>query len=80
MYRLIRKDGDNMEFVYGLLTAVVFFIALLFSFYLGTRYGSKKTTVTADEEEQRKARKHREELKALFTYDVNKALERKKVT
>jgi uncharacterized protein YpmS len=73
-----------MDYFLGLLTAVVFFIAFLFFFYLGTRYGSKKTTVTADDEVQRKAKsqaeKHREDLMNLINYDVEKAMQRKKVT
>jgi hypothetical protein len=65
-----------MEYFLGLLTAVVFFIA----FYLGTRYNSKKPTITADAEEQRKAREHRKAFMSMMNYDVDIAIQKKKVT
>jgi hypothetical protein len=65
-----------MEFILGLLTAAAFFIA----FYLGTRYSSKKPIITADEEEQRKARENRKAFMNMMNYDVDTALQKKKVT
>jgi hypothetical protein len=65
-----------MEFILGLLTAVVFFIA----FYLGTRYGSKKPTITANEEDAQRAREHRKGFMNMMNYDVDTALQKKKVT
>jgi hypothetical protein len=64
-----------MEFLLGLLTAAVFFIA----FYLGTRYGSKKPIITADAEEQRKAKEHRKAFMSMMNYDVDIAIQKKKV-
>jgi hypothetical protein len=69
-----------MDFLLGLLTAVVFFIALLYCYYHGYKQGSKKSSVPANEEEIRKARTHAEDLVKLMTYDVEKAQQRKKVT
>jgi predicted phage terminase large subunit-like protein len=37
------KGMVNMDFLYGLLTAVVFFIALLSFYYIGYKQGSKRT-------------------------------------
>jgi hypothetical protein len=65
-----------MEFLLGLLTAVVFFIA----FYLGTRYGSKKPIIATDGEEQRRAKEHREAFMNMMNYDVDIAIQKKKVT
>jgi hypothetical protein len=69
-----------MEFFFGLLTAVVFFIALLFSFYIGYKQGKKAIAPTPiDNEKQRQAEQYNKGFKALFSYDVEKALQPKKV-
>ena len=65
-----------MEYFLGLLTAVVFFIA----FYLGTRYGSKKPIITADEEDKRRIKEHRKGFMNMMNYDVDVATQKKKVT
>jgi hypothetical protein len=48
-----------MDFLYGLLTAVVFFIALLSFYYIGYKQGNKRTTKPPDDEEVRKAKEIR---------------------
>jgi len=70
-----------MDFIYGLLTAVVFFIALLSFYYIGYKQGSRRTTKPPDTdlEEIRKAREMRKEFMNMMNYDVDKALQRKKV-
>jgi hypothetical protein len=66
-----------MDFLYGLLTAVVFFIALLSFYYIGYKQGNKRTTKPPDDEEVRKAKEIRRGFMNMMTYDVNKALQRK---
>jgi hypothetical protein len=66
-----------MEFIYGLLTAVVFFIALLSFYYIGYKQGNKRTSKPPDDEEVRKAKEIRRGFMNMMTYDVNKALQRK---
>jgi hypothetical protein len=70
-----------MEFIYGLLTSAVFFLCLLFFFYLGTRYAKQKPPdKEVDVGKKREIEQFNKEFKALFNYDVEKALQRKKVT
>jgi hypothetical protein len=70
-----------MQFLYGLLTAVVFFIALLSFYYIGLKQGKQqKEQPIADEEEVRKAQKIRSDFQKLMNYDVDQATARKKVT
>jgi hypothetical protein len=69
-----------MDFIYGLLTAVVFFIALLSFYYIGYRQGTKRTAKPPDDEEVRKAKNLRKGFMNMMEYDVDKALQRKKVT
>lgn len=69
-----------MEFLVGLLSGVGLFVVVGGSSYLGYRQGRKKNTpATKDEEDARKANDLRKEFMSLMTYDVNKALERKRV-
>jgi hypothetical protein len=69
-----------MEFFYGLLTAVVFFIALLSFFYLGYKQGKKGSApLPIDNEKQSEIERFNRDFKALFNYDVETALQRKKV-
>lgn len=73
--------GENMEYILGLLTGVVFFSLLGVALYIGYRLGKKKPKVTpVDEEEQRRTKQFDDHFKALFNYDVQTALQRKKVT
>lgn len=69
-----------MQFLFGLLTAVVFFILLGTAYWLGTKQNKRSITQSVDEETQRKAKKHREDFMKLMNYDVDKATQRKKVT
>jgi hypothetical protein len=66
-----------MEFIYGLLTAVVFFIALLSFYYIGYKQGNRRTSKPPDDEEVRKAKEIRRGFMNMMTYDVSKALQRK---
>ncbi|ULT55403.1 hypothetical protein L1999_20185 [Neobacillus drentensis] len=68
-----------MEFIYGLLTAVVFFIALLSFYFIGYKQGNKQTSKPPDLEEVRKAKEMRKGFMNMMNYDVDKALQRKKV-
>jgi hypothetical protein len=74
---MLLPSGDYMDFLYGLLTAVVFFIALLSFYYIGYKQGNKRTTKPPDDEEVRKAKEIRRGFMNMMTYDVNKALQRK---
>ena len=73
-----------MEFLYGLLTAVAFFIALLGFYFIGYKAGKRthtpKPLSEADESEKYKLEQFNKGFKEMFAYDVDKALQRKKVT
>jgi hypothetical protein len=70
-----------MEYLIGALLAVFFFIAFLFSFYVGYKQGKKVSApIPLDKEKKRQIEQFDKEFKALFNYDVSKAVERKKVT
>jgi hypothetical protein len=70
-----------MQFIFGLLTAVVFFIVLLLIFYLGYRYGKRTSPpLPVSDEKKREMERFDKHFKALFNYDVSTALQRKKVT
>jgi hypothetical protein len=60
-----------MDFLYGLLTAVVFFIALLSFYYIGYRQGNKQTSKPPDDEEVRKAKEMRKSFMNMMNYDVS---------
>jgi hypothetical protein len=68
-----------MEFIYGLLTAVVFFIALISFYFIGYKQGNKQTSKPPDNEEVRKAKEMRVGFMNMMNYDVDTALQRKKV-
>lgn len=73
-----------MEFLLGLLTAVVFFICLFIAFKIGqkqTKTIKKDNPLTEEDQRQReKIKQFDQHFKSLFAYDVEKALQRKKVT
>jgi predicted RND superfamily exporter protein len=70
-----------MLFIYGLLTAVVFFLVLFSIFYLGYRTGKKNpSSVPVSDERKREMEKFDKHFKNLFNYDVGIAVQRKKVT
>jgi Na+/H+ antiporter NhaC len=68
-----------MDFLYGLLTAVVFFIALISFYFIGYKQGNKHTSKPPDDEEVRKAKVMRVDFMNMMNYDVDTALKRKKV-
>lgn len=71
-----------MEFIIGLLTAVVFFICLFVAFHLGKKQTKKsdKPQLTEDEQRQKDLTKqYNEHFKKLFRYDIDTAIQRKKV-
>lgn len=70
-----------MEYMLGLLTGVVFFALIGVALYIGYRMGKRKPhSNPVDEEEQRQAKQFNDHFKAIFSYDVATALQRKKVT
>jgi hypothetical protein len=71
-----------MEYFLGLLTGVVFLITLGLVLFIGYRMGQRKKPIAAapvDEVEQQRIQRFNQHFKELFQYDVDKALERKKV-
>jgi hypothetical protein len=70
-----------MEFFFGLLTAVVFFIALIAVYYVGYKQGKKTSApIPLTDDKQRQMEQFDKGFKAIFSYDVEKALQPKKVT
>jgi hypothetical protein len=68
-------------FILGLLTAVVFFIALIGAYLLGLRHKKKEIApIPLDEEKQRQLEVWDKGFREIFSYDVAKALQKKKVT
>lgn len=74
--------GDNMDFLLGLLVGVILFVVIGLSLYIGFRIGKKNrpTPQKIDEQEEQRIKKFNNHFKALFSYDVDTALQRKKVT
>jgi hypothetical protein len=74
-----------MDFIYGLLTAVVFFIALLFFFYLGIRYERKKppnkpvSNETKEFEHIKKQQEIHNDFLKVMSYNEDTARQRKQV-
>jgi cbb3-type cytochrome oxidase subunit 3 len=74
-----------MEYLIGALLAVFFFCALIGIYYLGFKHGKRgrvqrEPELAADEEDKRRAREHRKAFINTMNYDVNTALQKKKVT
>jgi hypothetical protein len=70
-----------MEYFLGLLTAVVFFIALVGIYYIGFKHGKKTSApLPIDNEKQRQLEAYDKGFREIFSYDVAKALQKKKVT
>ena len=68
-----------MQFLYGLLTAVVFFILLAGAFYVGYRFNHKKVKAPdVDEEDQRRQKILHEDFQKLMGYNEDIALQRKR--
>jgi Mg2+/citrate symporter len=72
-----------MEFILGVFCAALFFCCLFLAYWMGTRQTKKPSKVnTSNEEEQRQKeqiKRYNEHFKALFNYDTQTALQRKKV-
>jgi hypothetical protein len=70
-----------MEYFLGLLTAVVFFVVTFFFFYMGYKQGKKTSVpIPLDKEKKRQMEQFDKGFKEIFSYDVEKALQKKKVT
>ncbi|MBO0959557.1 hypothetical protein J1P26_07395 [Neobacillus sp. MM2021_6] len=74
-----------MEFIYGLLTAAVFFGCLFFFFWMGIRYGRQKKppdkVPSKDTDEAvRKQKQLQQDFIKTMKYDVAQATARRKVT
>lgn len=69
-------------FLLGLLTAVVLFVVGGALLYVGYRLGKKNKPIKQelDEVEQHRLKKFNEDFKEMWFYDVDQALQRKKVT
>lgn len=70
-----------MEYLIGLLSGVVFFIALIGGIIIGIKLnnGTKHKPPSLGEKENNDLNKFNEDFQKLFSYDVAKATERKKV-
>lgn len=70
-----------MEYILGLLSGVVFFAVLGVVLFIGYKMGQRKHTPSqADEEEQRQIKQFDDSFKRMFRYDLDTALESKRVT
>lgn len=65
-----------MQYIIGLVLALVFFICLGLAFYLGYRFGKKDKPAAnkVTKEEQEKLKKRLEGLQNMMNYDLNQAL------
>jgi cystathionine beta-lyase/cystathionine gamma-synthase len=72
-----------MEFLFGVLTTVLFFCCVSVAYRMGKKQAKKISKVnTPSEEEQHQKeqiKRYNDHFKKLFSYDVDKALQRKKV-
>jgi hypothetical protein len=72
-----------MEFILGVFCAALFFCCLFLSYWMGTRQTKKpnKGNTSTEEEQKQKEqiKQYNEHFKKLFKYDVDTALQRKKV-
>ena len=67
-----------MQFILGLLTAIVLFLLLATAFYLGRRQANKQIrTNPINEEEKRRKERFDNHFRELFNYDISTALKRK---
>jgi hypothetical protein len=73
-----------MSIYVALLLAVVFFIELLVVFYIGLKLGKRlekrEAPIPLNDDKQRQLEQYDKGFKAIFSYDVEKALQPKKVT
>jgi Mg2+/citrate symporter len=72
-----------MEFILGVFIATLFFCCLFLAYWMGTRQTKKPSKVETPSEDEIKQReqikRYNDDFKKLFNYDLEKALERKKV-
>jgi uncharacterized membrane protein len=70
-----------MEYLLGILTGVGLFAFIILSIYIGYRMGNKRSHTNAEpsEDEQRQQKELKEQFTKLMNYDLNTALQRKKV-
>jgi virulence-associated protein VapD len=70
-----------MEYLIGALLAVFFFCTVIGSFYSGYKQGKKVSApIPLDDEKKRQMERFDKGFKEIFSYDVEKALQKKKVT
>jgi hypothetical protein len=70
-----------MDFLSGVLVTVCFFIALFSFYYVGYWQGKRVTAPTPiNKEKQSEIEQFNKGFKAIMNYDVDTALQRKKVT
>jgi hypothetical protein len=70
------------QIILGLLIQVVFLCAVLLAFFIGRKTALKSSyeKPKVDEKERQRILEFDQHFKALFSYDVSTALQRKKVT
>jgi hypothetical protein len=72
-----------MEFILGAFSMVLFFCCLFLAYWMGqrqTKRPKRDNPLTEDEMKQREQiKKYNEHFKKLFAYDVDTALQKKKV-
>lgn len=72
-----------MEFILGVFSAALFFCCLFLAYWMGqkrTKQPSKVNTPTEEEQRQKdQIKRYNEHFKKLFAYDVDTALQPKKV-
>ena len=71
--------GNNMEYLIGLLSGVAFLFVFFSGLFVGLRLNKKQKALVVDEKEKREMNKFNEDFQKVFSYDVAKAIERKKV-
>jgi hypothetical protein len=69
-----------MEFLLGLLVGVVFFLCVILAYWLGTKQSKHTAPKEMDKQQRDELKRYNDHFKKLFTYDVEKAIQRKKVT
>lgn len=69
-----------MEYIIGSLITVVFFICVGGAYFLGMKQHPKSKPLEVDEKEKQRIKQYNDHFKALFSYDVDTALKRKRVS
>ena len=73
------KAGEYMDFVMGLLTGVVFLLVFFAGQYVEQRKNKRPKPPDPDDRQIEEAKKLNEQFQQVMSYDVSKAIERKKV-